>query len=107
MHRDVDGARELGDVELLGEEPLAAGFRERAVLDGVAGGLDDFQREVALVASERRCQPLLRLVGLCEGEGAAPGADDQGRFFPTCRHFSGLRHECAGCFIVCDDYRFT
>ena len=40
------------DVEFLGEEALAAGLRQRPILDGVAGRLDD-----ARAAGARRGQP--------------------------------------------------
>ena len=41
-------AGEQGLVDLLGEQPLAAGLRQRAVLDPVAGGVDDLDGDVVL-----------------------------------------------------------
>jgi hypothetical protein len=41
VHGGVDLAGDEGFLDLLGEEALAADLRQRAVLDAVAGGLDD------------------------------------------------------------------
>ena len=40
MHREIDRAREQRLLDLLGEQPLAAGLRQRPVLDAVARGAD-------------------------------------------------------------------
>ena len=78
MDGEIDGAVEERDVELLGEQPLAARFRERPVLDGVARGLDDRQGQVLHAPAMSGGEPVLRLVRLREGERAAPRADDEG-----------------------------
>src|SRR5918993_821410 len=82
MHREVDRALEERDVELLREQALAAGLRERSILDRVAGGLDDAQRQLVGREAVRAAQPVLRLVRLRERQGRAAGADDQGRGWP-------------------------
>jgi hypothetical protein len=79
MDGEVDGAFEKRDVELLRKKPLATRFRERPILDGVARGLDDLQGQVLHVPAMGGHQPVLRLMGLRQRQGAAARADDQGR----------------------------
>ena len=45
MDGRVDLARQKREVDLLGEEALAAGLGERPVLDRVAAGADDLERD--------------------------------------------------------------
>ncbi len=61
MHRDIDAAVEQRLLDLLGEQALAAGFRERPVLDTVAAGRDRHDLESALRQTVRRHQPGTRL----------------------------------------------
>ena len=77
MHRKVDGAIEQRLLDFLGEQPLAAGFRERPVLDVVPGGADrdelDPGARKPVGCEERRANEL----GLFEGQRAAARADPQ------------------------------
>ena len=75
MHREIDRALGEREIELLREQPLAAGLRQRPVLDRVAGGLDDAERQLRLIEAERRREPVLRLARLGERERAAARAD--------------------------------
>ena len=77
MHRGVDPPGEQGGVDLLGEEALAAGFRERPVLDDVAAGADDLERHRGLVPAVREREQPARLVRLSEGEGGAARAEGE------------------------------
>jgi hypothetical protein len=74
MDGDVDASVEKRVLDLLGEETLAADFREIAVLHAVAGRLDD--------------DDLARLLGRTSERGADPGGDvmrlDQSEFRAAC-----------------------
>ena len=78
MYADIDGAIEKRDVELLGEQPLAARLREGAILDRVAGRLDRQQRQARSLPAMGDHQAALGFVRLGKGERASPRADDQG-----------------------------
>ena len=74
-------------LDLLGEQALAAGLGERAVLDDVAGGLDHRDRDRLRRDAVGRGEPRAHLVGLPQRQRAAAGADAQKR------RGGGLRHE--------------
>ena len=75
----VDLAREQRDVDLLGEQALAAGLGERPVLDRVAARADDPQLDVLLRPAVRLREPAPGLVGLSERQRRAAGAKDEKR----------------------------
>jgi len=80
MHGHFDIALQQGKVELLGEKPLAAGFAQRQVNNGVAAGfygddLDGVRRAV------RRTEAILQLARLGERQGAAPRPKSKGESF--------------------------
>src|SRR5512142_2636035 len=56
MHGEIDAPVEQRLLDLLGEQALAADVRQRPILDAVAGGLDDDQRDRLLVAAESRAR---------------------------------------------------
>jgi hypothetical protein len=86
MDREIDRSLHERRVELLREETLATGFGQRAVLDGVASGLDDGQGQLLDRPAERAAQPVLRLMRLGQGERAPSRPDHQG---------SRIRHSCS------------
>jgi hypothetical protein len=57
MHGEVDRAGRQGNIELLGEEALAAGLAERAVRDQIPAGLDDVDLDVAPRLAMRGGEP--------------------------------------------------
>ena len=57
MHGEIDAAVEQRLLDLLGEQALAAHFRQRPVLDGIARGADDDEFDRRLVDAERLRQP--------------------------------------------------
>ncbi len=75
MDGDVDGIVELGGVQLLREQALAAGFAQRPVGDGVAGRLDDDDLDRVLVHAVRGRQPAAGLARLGERQRAAARAE--------------------------------
>ncbi len=77
MHAQVDLAREKGVLDLLGEEPLAADFREGAVGDAVAAGLDHPDGDGGGVEAVGPGDQVAHQVGLGESQGRAAGADAQ------------------------------
>jgi hypothetical protein len=77
MDGDVDAARKQRLLDLLGEQALAAGFRERPVLDAVAAGGDDDDLERRFRQAVRRHQPCPRLVRLRQRQRAAARPDLQ------------------------------
>jgi hypothetical protein len=79
MHRDVDLARREGDVELLGEKPLAAGLAERAVGDEIAARLDDDGLDPATGRAMRGGEPGRDLARLGQREGTSARAEPRGR----------------------------
>jgi len=78
VHRQVGTALEQGHLQLLGEQPLGQRFRSRQGrgLKGVARGTDHLQLEA--FAGKGRLQMGLNLTGLGQGQGAAPGGDEDG-----------------------------
>ena len=77
MHRDVDPPVLEGFLDLLGEQPLAADFGERALQHAVARGMDRLERDRAL-GPERgigRGEAAADLVGLGAGERAGACSD--------------------------------
>src|SRR5260370_371233 len=79
MHRQIDGARAERLLDLLGEETLAAGLRQRPVADHVAGGADDLELDALRGKRMRGGQAIAHLSGLREPERAAACADDERR----------------------------
>ncbi len=77
MHREVDGAAEQGLLDLLGKETLAARLRQGAVLDHVAGGADDRERNARLLDPLGGGEARPHHVGLRQRERAAARADPQ------------------------------
>ena len=77
MDREIDAAGDQRFLDLLREQALAAGFRKRPVLDAVARGADDGDRDGGGVEAVRGGDAVPRLVRLGEGEGRATRADDQ------------------------------
>lgn len=77
MNRDVDPAIEQGLLDFLGEEPLAADFRQGPVLDPVAGGLDDNDLERVFGKRMGRHQPVAGFMSLRQRQLAASRADAQ------------------------------
>ncbi len=75
MHGDVDAAHHQGGVELLGEQPLAAGLAQRTVEDRVAARLDDVDLDGAHVQRVRSQQAIAKLMSLRKRERAAARAD--------------------------------
>ncbi len=75
MHGKVDAPFQQGLLDLLGEQPLAAGLREGAVLDAVAGGADHLQRDALRRAAKGGGERIAHRMGLPEGEGGAACAD--------------------------------
>ena len=92
MHRGVDLAVEQRRVDLLGEQPLAAGFGERPVLDEVAAGADDLRarlRSRPSRAPPRRSPRLVRLSQSQRRAARAEGEKDAGS------HARAIKGECA------------
>ncbi len=80
MDRQIDSAFDQRLLDLLGEKALAAGLRQRPVLDGVAAGLDDLHGDVAFADAMGPGEQAAHLMGLGEGEGRTAGADaEEGR----------------------------
>ena len=77
MHGDVDAAGEQRLLDLLGEQALAAGLRQRPVLDAVAAGRDHHDLERVLRQAMRRHQPRARLMRLRQRQRAAARSDPQ------------------------------
>ncbi len=77
MHRHVDAPVQHGVVDLLGEQPLAADVGERTVEDLISRGLDDDHLDGARPSEPRVGGDEISadLLGLGQGERAAPGAD--------------------------------
>ena len=74
MHREVDGAGEQRLLDLLGEQALAAGLRQRPVLDRVAGGADDLELDPlgARAHARRRAVAHLRACASASGLPRVP-----------------------------------
>ena len=68
MHGAIDLASNLRLIELLGEKPLAARFRKRAVLNYVAGRLDDNNLDHFRIDAMGARQQGANLIGLRERE---------------------------------------
>ena len=64
-------------LDLLGEQALAAGFRQRPVLDAVAAGRDDDDLEGFLRQAMRGHQPGARFMRLRQRQRAAACSDFQ------------------------------
>src|SRR5260370_1119140 len=79
MHRQIDGARAERLLDLLGEETLAAGLRQRPVADGGGGGADGLELDALRGKRMRGGQAIAHLSGLRERERAAACADDERR----------------------------
>ena len=77
MHGEIDLSLQESGVEFLREQALAAGLRQRPVLDGVARGLDDAERKLDQIPAKRRREALLPLVRLRQRQRTAARADDQ------------------------------
>ena len=77
MDREIDCACDQGQIELLGEKPLAARLLQRAVLDLIAGGLDD--HDLDRLRRNTMClgEAALNHIGLGQSQGAAAGAEFQ------------------------------
>src|SRR5262245_55779057 len=79
MHRELDPAGAERLLDLLGEQALAAGLRQRPVADHVAGGADDLELDPFRGKRMRGGQTIAHLFGLGERERAAARADDERR----------------------------
>src|ERR1044072_7659966 len=87
MHREVDRAGEQRFLDFLGEQPLAAGFAQRAILDAVARGADRDDLALLLAQAVRAAERGAHQVRLRERERAAARADA-----------NRLRHGTSGCY---------
>ena len=79
MHGEVDGAGDERLLDLLGEQALAAGLRQRPVADDVAAGADDLELDPFRGERVRGGQAIAHVLGLSERERAAARADDERR----------------------------
>ncbi len=77
MDGEVDAAVEQGGIDFLGEQTLAAGFGERPVLDQVAAGADDGDRDARLVPAVSGGETAAGLVRLGQGERRAARAEGE------------------------------
>ena len=75
MHGEIDRAGDERLLDLLGEQPLAAGFRQRAVLNGVPGGADDRDCDALRIDIRSRGEPASHLVRLRERQRRAARTD--------------------------------
>ncbi len=89
MHRQIDRARQQRFLDLLGEQPLAAGLAQRTVLDAVARGTDRHDLDCIFGDAMRRGERRPRHARLRQCERAAARADAQNR---------GLRHVTSQCY---------
>ena len=64
VHGKIDGAGKQGFLDFLGEEPFATGIGERAVLNDVAGGANDFNLDPFGVDLGRCGEAVLHFAGL-------------------------------------------
>ena len=82
MHRGVDFAGQERLFDFLGEKTLAADLRKSAVLNEVAGGLDDDDGHGVLGGEFGMgfAEAAAHLAGLGQGERRAPGTEAQKRF---------------------------
>jgi hypothetical protein len=78
MHREVDFAGEQRFLDFLGEKPLAAGIGQWPILDDIAGGADDLDRDRLHFQSRRGGEPALHLARLHQRQRRAARADAQG-----------------------------
>ena len=85
MHREIDRAGRQRLLDLLGEQALAAGLRQRPVLDAVAGGADHLELDPLRVEPVRRGERLAHHARLRQRQRAAARAEPQDRA-------GGLRH---------------
>jgi len=76
---EIDPAVAERLLDLLGEQALAAGLRQRPVLDGIAGGLDDGDGDALRRPAEGGGQRIAHRMGLPQGQRAAAGADGKAR----------------------------
>jgi hypothetical protein len=77
MHREVDGPRQQRLLDLFGEQPFAAGFRQRPVLDAVAAGADHFDRDPIGIEAMCLRQRLPHHVRLRQCQRAAARSEPQ------------------------------
>ena len=81
MHREGGAPVQLGLVDLLGEEALAAGLDQRAILDPVTGRDQSEDREVSVDRRAGqpalRSQPGLHVASLYQGQRRAAGRDGE------------------------------
>jgi hypothetical protein len=89
MHRQIDAAVQQCFLDLFGEQALAAHFRQRPVLDRVAGSADDDELDCLLIHPERYGQPRAHGARLYQRQRAAARADAQ--------RGGGLRHITSRC----------
>ena len=75
MHGEVDVAGEQRLLQLLGEQPLAAGLDQRPVGDPVAGRLDDDQLALLRRKAVRGAEARGHLARLGQRQGRAARAD--------------------------------
>ncbi len=79
MHGKVDGAGDERLLDLLGEETLAAGIRQRPVADRVAGGADDLEHDCFRGELVRGREAVAHLLRLGKRQRATARADDERR----------------------------
>lgn len=77
MDGDIDVAAVKRDIELLGEEALAAGFTQRPILDRVAGRLDGDDLETSRCDTMACREAALDLMGLRQRQWAAARTDPE------------------------------
>ena len=77
MDGEVDAAVEQGGIDFLGEQTLAASLGERPILDDVAAGANDGDRDARLVPAVGGGETAARLLRLGEGERRAARAEGE------------------------------
>ena len=96
MHREIDRTVDERLFDLLGEQSLAAGIRQRAVLDGVARGADHAKGDRAGGPAMRGSEAVAHLPGLRQRQRAAARADAQ-----EGRNARGLHPSTSQCYADC------
>ena len=88
VHGQIDAAGEQSFLDLLGKQPFATSFRQRSILDAIAGRLDDDGLQLRFSQGMRAHQAPTDLVclGECQHRSAGPDA------YPAC-----LQAVCSGC----------
>src|SRR5262249_29828490 len=93
MDRKIDRALEQRLLDFFGEQPLAAGFGERAVLDLVSGGSDGDELDRRNGEAVRRKERAAHKLGLLERQRAPARAEAQ-----NARYRRGLHPATSQCY---------